>query len=77
MRRAFKWTISAASAVLAFLAGLWIGHLVADWLLPPAWNDPSERAAEVAFAMLLATVAFGISRWWAERSVSAHEIPQV
>jgi hypothetical protein len=65
--RAFKWALTAALTVMIFCLGAWAGLLMFRWILPKAWSYSDQLAVALAAASLLATVAFGIGSWWAQR----------
>jgi hypothetical protein len=72
--RAIKWIVSVTSAIVVFPAALWIGYLAAPAVVPASWADTGKLPVSIAFATLSATVAFGISKWWAEKSADQTKV---
>ncbi|MEU4419666.1 hypothetical protein AB0F81_03510 [Actinoplanes sp. NPDC024001] len=67
MKRSMKWIVTSVITVAAFGGGLWLGDFLSDRLLPPGWPDAGRAGAATAFAALVsATIAFSIGKWWTE-----------
>lgn len=67
MARAAKWTVAVLLTVMTFALTLWVGALTYEAVLPKAWSDASKVGIVLGSASLLATIVFGIGKWWAER----------
>jgi hypothetical protein len=67
VERAFKWALITSLTAMIFCLAVWVGLLMFRWMSPKAWSHSDQLAIALAAASLLATVAFGIGSWWAQR----------
>jgi uncharacterized membrane protein YoaK (UPF0700 family) len=67
VERTFKWALTTSLTATIFCLAVWAGLLMLRWMSPKAWSHSDQLAVALATASLLATVAFGIGSWWAQR----------
>lgn len=67
MARVVKWSVVAITTLVTFCLVVWAGAAVQEQVLPRSWADASRIATVIALASLLATIVFGVGKWWAER----------